>query len=84
MRAVSRECLPDALNVVERPAPVEPGEVERLLVDLYLSRPVPDPDKQVLRRVRFAELEIWRRGRLAERAAQGIGSLRNLELRSVA
>ena len=62
VRAVSREYY-DALILVERPAPAEPGEVERLLVDLYLSRPVPDPDEQTLRRS-VSPGSIWRRGNL--------------------
>jgi ATP-dependent helicase HrpB len=78
VRAVSREYY-DALILVERPAPAEPGEVERLLVDLYLSRPVPDADEQTLRRVRFAGLDLEAR-QLAERAAPGIRALRDLEL----
>jgi ATP-dependent helicase HrpB len=78
VRAVSREYY-DALILVERPAPAEPGEVERLLVDLYLSRPVPDADEQTLRRVRFAGLDLEAR-QLAERAACGIWALRDLEL----
>ena len=78
VRAVSREYY-DALILVERPAPAEPGEVERLLVDLYLSRPVPDADEQTLRRVRFAGLDLEAR-QLAERAARGIRTLHDLEL----
>jgi ATP-dependent helicase HrpB len=78
VRAVSREYY-DALILVERPAPAEPGEVERLLVDLYLSRPVPDADEQTLRRVHFAGLDLEAR-QLAERAARGIWALRDLEL----
>ena len=78
VRAVSREYY-DALILVERPAPAEAGEVERLLVDLYLSRPVPDADEQTLRRVRFAGLDLEAR-QLAERAARGIRTLRDLDL----
>ena len=78
VRAVSREYY-GALILVESPAPAEPGEVERLLVDLYLSRPVPDADEQTLRRVRFAGLDLEAR-QLAERAARGIWALRDLEL----
>jgi ATP-dependent helicase HrpB len=78
VRAVSREYY-DALILVERPAPAEPGEVERLLVDVYLSRPVPDADEQTLRRMRFAGLDLDAR-QLAERAARGIRALRELEL----
>ena len=78
VRAVSREYY-DALLLVERPAPAEPGEVERLLVDLYLSRPVPDANEQTLRRVRFAGLDLDAR-QLAERAARGIRTLRDLDL----
>jgi ATP-dependent helicase HrpB len=78
VRAVAREYY-DALILAERPAPTEPGEVERLLIDLYLSRPVPDADEQTLRRVRFAGLDPDAR-QLAERAARGIRTLRDLDL----
>ena len=78
VRAVSREYY-DALILVERPVLAEPEEVERLLVDLYVSRPVPDADEQTLRRVRFAGLDLEAR-QLAERAARGIRTLRDLEL----
>ena len=78
VRAVSREYY-DALVLVERPAPAERAEVERLLVDLYLSRPVPDTDEQTLRRIRFAGLDLDTR-QLAERAARGIRTLRDLDL----
>jgi ATP-dependent helicase HrpB len=78
VRAVSREYY-DALLLVERPAPAEPAEVERMLVDQYFSRPLPDADEQTLRRVRFAGLDLDAR-KLAERAARGIRTVRDLEL----
>jgi len=78
VRAVSRDCY-DALTLVERPAPVDPEEVARLLVDAYLSRPRTGADEQLLHRARFAGLDVEVRG-LATRAAHGIRSLRELDL----
>jgi ATP-dependent helicase HrpB len=78
VRAVSRDYY-DALTLVERSTPVDPEEVARLLVDAYVSTPRTDADEQLLRRARFAGLEVDVRG-LAEQAAQGIRSLRELDL----
>jgi ATP-dependent helicase HrpB len=78
VRAVSRDCY-DALTLVERSILVDPEEVARLLVDAYVSKPRTDADEQLLRRARFAGLDVDVR-RLAEHAAQGIRSLRELDL----
>jgi ATP-dependent helicase HrpB len=77
VRAVSRDCY-DALTLAERPAAADPREIARLLVGAYLSKPPADADEQLLRRARFAGLDIDART-LAERAAQGIRSLRELD-----
>ena len=39
VRAMSRDYY-DALILVERPVPADPDEVERLLVDAYLAKPL--------------------------------------------
>jgi ATP-dependent helicase HrpB len=78
VRAVSRDCS-DALTLAERPAPADPREVARLLVDAYLSTPPSDADEQLLRRARFAGLDLDART-LAGRGAQGIRTLRELDL----
>jgi ATP-dependent helicase HrpB len=78
VRALSRDYY-DALVLVERPAPADPEDVERLLVDAYLSKPLSDADEQLLRRVRFAGLDVDVRV-LAARAARGIRTLRALDL----
>ncbi len=78
MRAVSRDYY-DALVLVERATPADPEEVERLLVDAYLSKPLSDADEQLLRRARFAGLDVDVRV-LSERAARGVRMLRDLAI----
>jgi ATP-dependent helicase HrpB len=57
VRAVTRDYL-DAIVLAERPATPRPEEVERLLSDVYLSRPLTDADEQLLRRARFAGIDV--------------------------
>jgi ATP-dependent helicase HrpB len=78
VRAVSRDYY-DALVLVERQAPAEPDEVARLLAEAYVAKPLSDVDDQLLRRARFAELDIDVRV-LAERAARGVRTLRDLDI----
>jgi ATP-dependent helicase HrpB len=78
VRAMSRDYY-DALVLVERPASADPDEVERLLVDAYLSKPFTDVDEQILRRARFAGLAVDVRA-LVERAARGVRALRDLDV----
>ena len=78
VRAVSRDYY-DALVLVERHASADPDEVERLLVDAYLSKPLTDADEQFLRRARFAGIGVDVRA-LAERAARGLRALRDLDI----
>jgi ATP-dependent RNA helicase HrpB len=78
VRAVSRDYY-DALVLVERPAPADSEDVERLLADAYISKPPSDADEQLLRRARFAGLVVDVR-ELAARAARGIRTLRDLDI----
>jgi ATP-dependent helicase HrpB len=78
VRAVSRDYY-DALVLVERQARADPDEVARLLVDAYLSTPLSDASEQLLRRTRYAGLDIDVRV-LAERAARGVRSLGGLDI----
>ena len=78
MRAVRRDYY-DALVLVERATPADPEEVERRLVDAYLSKPLSDADEQLLRRARFAGLDVDVRV-LSERAARGVRMLRDLAI----
>jgi ATP-dependent helicase HrpB len=78
VRAVSRDYY-DARVLVERQAPAEPDEVARLLAEAYVAKPLSDVDDQLLRRARFAELDIDVRV-LAERAARGVRTLRDLDI----
>ena len=78
VRSLSRDYY-DALVLVERPEPADPEEVERLLADAYLSKPLSDADEQLLRRARFAGLDVDVRV-LATRAARGIRTLRALDI----
>jgi ATP-dependent helicase HrpB len=78
VRAISRDYY-DALVLVDRPAAADPAEVERILVDAYLARPMADAAEQLLRRLRFAGLTPDLRA-LAERAASGVRALRHLDV----
>ena len=78
VRAMSRDCY-DALVLVERPAPADPDEVERLLVDAYLSKPLGDADEQILRRAHFAGVAVDVRA-LVARAARGARALGDLDV----
>ncbi len=75
---MSRDCY-DALVLVERPAPADPDEVERLLVDAYLSKPLGDADEQILRRAHFAGVAVDVRS-LVARAARGARALGDLDV----
>ena len=76
VRAVSRDFY-GALVLVERAAPADAGEVERLLVDAYLAKPLTEADEQILRRARFAGVAVEVRA-LVERSARGVRVLRDL------
>ena len=78
VRALSRDYY-DALVLVERHEPADPDEVARLLVDAFLSKPLSDASEQLLRRTRYAGLEINVRV-LAERAARGVRALGTLDI----
>ncbi len=78
VRAMSRDCY-DALVLVERPAPADPDEVERLLVDAYLSKPLGDADEQMLRRAQFAGVAVDVRA-LVARAARGVRAIADLDV----
>ena len=78
VRAVSRDYY-DALVLTERPSTAQPEEVERLLVDAYMSKALPDADEQLLRRARFAGIAVDVRA-FVQRAARGIRALRDLAI----
>ena len=78
VRAWSRDYY-GALVLVERQVSPDPGEVARLLVAAYLSKAPVEADEQLLRRARFAGLAVDVRT-LAERAAWGARTLRELEI----
>ena len=78
VRALSRDYY-DALILVERPVPADSDEVERLLVEAYLAKPLAEADERTLRRARFAGVTVDART-LVERAARGVRALRDLEV----
>jgi ATP-dependent helicase HrpB len=78
VRASSRDFY-EALVLVERPAAPEPQEAERLIADELLSRPLADDDEQIVRRLRFAGLQLDLRT-LVQRAAHGCSSTRDVIL----
>jgi len=78
VRALSRDYY-DAIALVERPAAIDPAESARLLVQAFLDRPLSDADEQIVRRVRFAGLDLDA-ATLAERAAWGHRALAELSL----
>jgi len=57
VRAVERE-LYGAIVIAERPVVVDPEVAARLLADAYRARGWSEDDTQLLRRLRFAELEV--------------------------
>jgi ATP-dependent helicase HrpB len=57
VRAVERE-LYGAIVTAERPVVVDPEVAARLLADAYRARGWSEDDTQLLRRLRFAELEV--------------------------
>jgi ATP-dependent helicase HrpB len=78
VRSLSRDYY-DALILVERPTAADPDEVERLIVNAYLSKPLSGADEQLLLRARFAGLDVDVRV-LATRAARGVRTLRALDI----
>ena len=78
VRAVSRDYY-DAIVLVERPAAIDPAEASRLLVQAFLERPLSEADDQLVRRIRFAGLDL-EVATLAERAALGRRALGELTL----
>jgi ATP-dependent helicase HrpB len=78
VRAVARDYY-EALVLSERPATADPSEVERLLADACLSRPLTSDDEQLLRRARFAGVDADRPA-LVSRAVRGAASVRDVDL----
>ncbi len=78
VRAFSREYY-GAIVMMERPVPAEPGPAAALLAAAYLSRGVTEADEQLLRRLRFAGLEVDVSA-LVERAATLCRSLGDVDL----
>jgi ATP-dependent helicase HrpB len=78
VRAVSRDYY-DAIPLVERPVAADPEETARILVGAFLARPLSDDDQQLLRRVRFAGLDLDV-ATLAGRAAHGRRALADVSL----
>jgi ATP-dependent helicase HrpB len=80
VRAVARDYY-DAIVLSESPATPDASEVERLLADACLSRPLTSDDEQLLRRARFAGVDVDR-PTLVARAVRGAASLRAIDLAS--
>jgi ATP-dependent helicase HrpB len=78
VRAVSTDYY-DALILAERPVQVDQAEVERLLVDAWLARHEHGDEEQLLRRVRFAGLDVTR-AQLVQRAVHGARALRDIDV----
>ena len=57
VRAVERDCY-GAIGVTERPADLDLEVTARMLADAYRARGWSEADTQLLRRLRFAEIEI--------------------------
>ena len=77
VRAISRDYY-DALVLSEHAVAADPLEAARILADAYVARPVPEADEQLLRRARFAGVDIDLRA-LAERAAFGTRALKEVQ-----
>ena len=77
VRAISRDYY-DALVLNEHPVTADPLEAARILADAYVARPVLEADEQLLRRARFAGVDIDLRA-LAERAAFGTRALKDVQ-----
>jgi ATP-dependent helicase HrpB len=69
LRGVEREMY-GAIVLKERQAAVDAAEATAAIADAYLGRPRSEEDEQLLRRLRFASLDVDVRG-LAVRAAAG-------------
>ena len=78
VRAVSRDYY-DAITLVERPAAIDPAEAGPLLVKAFLDRQLTEANEQLMRRVRFAGLDLDLAA-VAQRAAVGQRSLDDLSL----
>ncbi len=80
VRAMARDYY-DALVLSEHAVAVDPLEAARILADAYVARPVPEADEQLLRRARFAGVDVDLEA-LAERAAFGVRALKEVQLAS--
>jgi ATP-dependent helicase HrpB len=80
VRAAARDYY-GAIVLSERPVAADPAEGERLLADACLARPITSEDEQLLRRARFAGVDVDRAA-LVARAVRGATSLRSIDLAS--
>jgi ATP-dependent helicase HrpB len=80
VRAIERECC-GAIVVGERPVAVDPVRAARLIAEAYRERGWREQDAQLLRRLRFAELDVDQ-DELLDRAAAGVSSLDAVDLRA--
>jgi ATP-dependent helicase HrpB len=80
VRATERECYGE-LVLVERQARVDPEIAARLMADAYRARGWSEADTQLLRRLRFAELEVDIDALLAA-AAVGCRTIDEIDLRA--
>jgi ATP-dependent helicase HrpB len=79
VRAIEREMY-GAIVVAERPAAIDHDAGSRLLAEAYRERGWSEHDTQLLRRLRFAELDVDA-GELLAAAAAGRVSLADVDLR---
>jgi ATP-dependent helicase HrpB len=80
VRAV-RQQVYDRLVIAEHAVAPDPGAAARLLVEVWLERGPSPGDEQVLRRIRFAGMEVDLR-ELAARACDGCRSLDDVRIES--
>ena len=78
VRAASRDYY-GAIVLVERPVPPSPPEAERLLTEAFRARAWNAEDEQVLRRLRFAGIDVDLNA-IVQRSAAGRRSLREMSL----
>lgn len=78
VRAIERDRY-GALVLAERVRPPDAAAAARLLADAFLARGLGDEDEQLIRRLRFARLEVDAR-ELAVRAAAGCRRLNEVDL----
>jgi ATP-dependent helicase HrpB len=80
VRAVERHCY-GAIVLAEQRAPVDPTAAARMLADAYIARGLSGADLRLVRRLRFAGIDVGLHD-AAVRAALGCRSIRDIDLTS--